>query len=564
MNHIRKKMFTFLLGIFTFFSPIIMYGEDFALSPEEIEQYVAEMEQEYKQMLASFTPEEREQWEKEQEEIEKIISNMDEKELNALIEEMMQQPLAEIDALPQEQKNIPPTPVVSVEQPIKEKPPLDISKYESILELLDDIIKRTDSFLVKVHSIPDMELRIDRWVRVKKITSWPEGKTWNIFTADIEQCMQELARLKEKDPQTGLFKYLDALKKQDLIINSLERLKKILYESEPRIAITSFGLEPISGDSRKALKTLIIEYSALLYGAQFLQSVEKIFAEFEPEAQKRRTAVETARTEAAKPISTVPGTMISGGYPYTPTPGTTYPSYTGGYSYPTQSYTPSTGISGQTYQPPIGQTSQAGQTGSTGGFSTPQSGTPTQPAPGTPTPLVPTVSSPVKNDYDADRLLTAVETGIIELQSIIRSNNAFNEIRTNLTDATKVASASDDFIVRLVPLVEKQINTLISDINALARRVRVLPGDTQNYYIAKFKSLVDSNSELIQKLSTSLDEIQAYWSSIPTEKQLAYFKTTTIPMESVQQVAQSTLFTLRDGVNKLLKMIPQFPTEFSI
>lgn len=563
MNRIRIKMFSLFLGINAIFSPLIV-SEDLGLSPEEIEQYVAEMEQEYNQMLASFTPEERAQWEKEQEEIERIIGNMDEKELNALVEEMMKQPWPEIEAPLPEQKNVTPSPVEFVE-PKKEPSPLDLSKYESLIELLEDIIKRTDSLLVKVASIPDMKLRIDRWIRVKGIASWPEEKTWDLFVTDIEQCMQQLSRLKEKDNKTGLFKYLDALKNQKTIIETLEKLKKALHDYEPRIIITSFGLEPISSNSRKSLKSLITEFSSILYTQKTSEEINKIFAEFEPEAQKRRMAVDSARAEAAKSVESTQSGFVVGGQPNTGyNTGTTYSTgFTGG-----QTYYPNSYPSGQTTYPySSGQSYNPTSSQPSGQLNNPPAGTNpvgTNPIAGQPDQTKTEISNmptdAAKKDADADRLFGITETGFIELQSLIQSNSAFNEIKNNLTDPTRIISETDDFVIRLVPLVEKQINTVVSDINAFARRVRVLPGDTQSYYTELFKTMADKNSNLIKKLEIDLNEIQSYWTTIPQEKQKTYFKTTTLPVEPIKST-ESTLLTLKEAVNKLMKILPSFPKE---
>lgn len=581
MNYKRFVMFSYIFLTIAGNQPTVK-AENYQPSPEEIaayqqelEAYVSTLQNQFDSWIATLPPEEQQKILEEQRMIDELISNMDEKEFNDLLEEILKEE-SFLNSVPAEKpvEAVQEEPTVEIKKEVL--PTLDLSQYDSIVAVIDFIIKKTDSFLVKVNSIPDIALRVDRWINVKSITTWPTGKLWPQFIGEIEKFCQQLNRLKDRDPQTKAYKYLDALKNNKTVLNSLDELSKVLIENESVITIATFGLEPISKQSRKALKTIIIQYSDFLYKNKSAEELDTIFAQFDPEAEKRRKAAEASRTQAAQPISVPTQPGVVAGQPMTP--GQYIPPYSQPYSTPyTQPYTPPSYT-----QPYIGGQPTTTQPYQNPNPSMPSTGTPN---PGAPVSTPPSQQNPVAQtppatpaapitDAAADQLLAKVDAQFTAISSLITSNSAFYEVKMNILDATKTVTNSDSFVTQLVPNLSTQITTCLGDIATLASRVKMISPALQKMYTDSLKLSWEKNGVTIRMVLNGLNEITSAqtWNGIPEEKRIAYFKTKDLPvvtmvepgpgMPPVSQetpAAEGTLFAVKQGIEKLINTISNFP-----
>ncbi len=320
LNSLLSTLNTTIFSIFlcaVFFTPPIsamgaMPGLE-NLSPEDmqlLEQTIQEEAQKMEAYVNSLSPQEREEFQKAVQEVETMMSSMNEEELSQFFEqiiaaEMEQAQLQGIQPLPLQQ------PPVTFEQkpvPVVSKVPLT-SAEEKALALLTSLIDTTDKLLVKTDNIPEIQRMFEQWAKKNKIsgaspeTRWPQQKN------NIIELRQHASDLKKTDLKTGKYLFIEAFIKNTSLYSQLETLVKQLETNEPRVVVSNFGIEKLSDSAKLALQTCLSAYGASLQSSK--TDIKKLFDEIGPELAKikeeEKKITEKAQADASKTRQVLPG-----------------------------------------------------------------------------------------------------------------------------------------------------------------------------------------------------------------------------------------------------------------
>lgn len=314
------------------------------------EDDLIKMNQEIEAFRSSMTQEQRDEFDKQVEELSKVMENMSEKELEEFITTVFTNP----DALEQPQPLPAPTPTPVAPPVVKETKPeeplykpstVSAKTIEAAKALLLGTIGQIESFLRKANLIPDLYGQLQPWVPSAVLANKKE-LTWQELKQDIERLISSLKVILATDPATGHYYYLSSLVEHDALYQNLVNLNDALARNEPTIAITAFGLGDLTKESRKATGTLLSSFVQAIYTQQIISEIQKLFSAFEPQAKKVMEQEEAARKRAIEESKRTPmqAPMRSGG--------TLVDDYTSSTGY-TPGLTDSYGYGGSSFVPPI-------------------------------------------------------------------------------------------------------------------------------------------------------------------------------------------------------------------
>jgi hypothetical protein len=295
------------------------------LSPEEMQQLEQELQAAAQQIdayVSSLSPEEQAEFQRAVQEVEQMMNNMSQEELEQFFEqiiaaEMEQQQLQQ--GLPPVQPQQAPMTLEHKPAPVVSKVPLT-SAEEKALTLLTSLLDSTDKFLLKTDNIPDMKGRFKRWAENNKITGVSSTTSWEQQKNAINDLRQHVSDLKKTDLKTGKYLFIEAFNKNSALYSQLEQLNKQLETNEPRIIVSTFGIEKLSNEAKNALQTCLNAFGSSLESTK--TDIKKLFDEIGPELVKikeeEKKVTEKAQTEAAKGRQVVPGrtagSVERGGY----------------------------------------------------------------------------------------------------------------------------------------------------------------------------------------------------------------------------------------------------------
>jgi hypothetical protein len=276
--------------------------QDFAKMMQELEQATKEMDT----FVKSLPPEEQAEFNKVVQQVEKKMLDMDpavlEKFLtNQMNPEEMDQFLGgvfegiEPAAAPETKE-----PVVE-EKPKKEKKKKEkpvkkeATKQEQAIELINNLVKTTDSVILKIQAVPELSLKIKRWGKKGVIYDWPKDGSWDKTKAEIESLRQDINKLLDKESGKDKFKYLDAFVENESLYNNVAKLNTTLGEYEPKIKTSGVGIDKITKDTKTAIKRAISGFTESLYRIKLPAELKKVFDTFEPKATKMREKEEESK-----------------------------------------------------------------------------------------------------------------------------------------------------------------------------------------------------------------------------------------------------------------------------
>lgn len=283
------------------------------LSPEEMQQLEQELQAAAQQIDAyvnSLSPEEQAEFQRAVAEVEQMMSSMSEEELGQFFEQIM---AAEMEQAQMQGMQAPmqPQQPVTFEQkpaPVISKIPLTTAE-EKALALLTSLIERTDELLIKTDNIPDMSLRFNKWASQNKLSGTAAATTWEQQKNNIIELRQQVSDLKKTDLKTGKYLFLEAFIKNSALYTQLEQLNTQLQTHEPRIVVSSFGIEKLSDAAKNALQAALSAYGATLQSSK--TDIKKLFEEIGPELAKikeeEKKITEKAQAESAKGRAVTPG-----------------------------------------------------------------------------------------------------------------------------------------------------------------------------------------------------------------------------------------------------------------
>lgn len=531
-----------LLFFFLFHEPIYSQA---GMTPEEIEfmNYFEEAQKDFETTFSTMSPDEQRKIIEMQQALEQRFEQLDEQQLEeefkfilTASDEELQKYIA--DVLPNTPSNLKseePKPVELVKEPDVEEKPIskeELLKYDKVNEMLDFIVKKIELFLVKVYSIPDIEVRVAGWVQNQKkgIIGWPDNLSWNRFSIDIEGFSRQLILLQDRDPKTKSFKYLDGLLERQDVIEKLTSILQLLKVADPQLIEASFGVNKLTPETKNAIKGAINGLLNILYGTTISADLSAIIAKFDPEAEKRRKEEQDARLLAEGATPPAPGVTVVAPSPIAaPFPAYGQPMWGGQPAYYGSPYGGGYGATPLYPQAPGASPAMAPSLPATPTLPTTPPTTPvTTPQPAKKEEASQKSPVDLKNS-DVERMVGRIDSELNEIKTYIANNSEFTNLRSNLTDASKQLLNTDEFIVLKVPYLNKRLETTMSDISALARKVRVLGPEGQKYYINEFKTMTNEYVPSIKTLATDIHAVGSYWYDIQRDKRIAYFKSVDLP-----------------------------------
>lgn len=269
-----------------------------ALTPEGAEIMEAAL-QEFAQAWEKMAPEEREQFFKIYDE----MAQLPPEELSKMVNDQYgvqvfapSEPDAPAAGLPaqelapeltQPERTITPPKAVTPE-----------SKQKEATAMLSSIIERINSFLHKAQIMPEFAGKLRKWTEQGKIKGWHPELKWDRVKKDIESLVQTLEKINEKDKKAKTFKFLNDLIENETVYSNLSALNSALKLQEPAIYIEELGLEPMSKESRKAMRTVIGTLLEALYTLAIPADLSSVIEKYEPIAKKSREQEEAATKKA--------------------------------------------------------------------------------------------------------------------------------------------------------------------------------------------------------------------------------------------------------------------------
>lgn len=196
------------------------------------------------------------------------------------------------------------------------KPSVTLStKEEQAIEMISTLISETDSFMVKVGTIPELPGHIKRWTKKGKISWAPATQQWSDLKEGIEKFIVRLNALLEQDPKSSAYYHIAELVKNETLYNNLRKVATVVSAQEPLVKVTS-PLHKISKESRTAIQKLINQYIEALYTLKLPEEFATLIKKFDPKALAAREAEEKAAKAAelaAKREQVAPGRPIVAG-----------------------------------------------------------------------------------------------------------------------------------------------------------------------------------------------------------------------------------------------------------
>lgn len=248
----------------------------------------------------------------------KRLSEMTEEQLAEEIEKA----LAEVASAqtPQAQPELPPTKIMQedIVRPEPQKlPAVPSGKQQSTLELIDTIINSIDNFLRKAQIMVELPSKIPNWAKEGKMRGWPTTLTWNTFKTQIEELQTKLHKVKDRDPRTNNYKYLDDFIKDESLINNLTKVKDSLIKYEPKIELSSFGIDKMTSEARQATRTVLLSLHEAVSILGIPAALDKIIEKYEPTAKKIKESEESAQKRALEQsrMPRMPGSVSTSGIP---------------------------------------------------------------------------------------------------------------------------------------------------------------------------------------------------------------------------------------------------------
>jgi hypothetical protein len=295
------------------------------LSPQEQKQLEAEMTA-FQEEFNKLSPQEQESFYQSMEEaVQKIEELSQTEEGKALLDKLDKGEISdeELDTLinqlvgEETKEEAPKEPEIEVEEPKPAPKPSVVlsSKEAQAIDMISTLILQTDSFLVKVATIPEFSGNIRQWTK-KGTVSWIGTiQNWPDLKKDIEKMVTLLSELLEQNKKTGAYYHIDEFLKNETLYNNMRKVQTVVAEYEPKVQEAS-PLHKINKSSKNALQKLLNQYIEALYVLKIPEEITALIKKFDPKAHAAREGEEKAIKEAelaAKREPRAPGRPIVAG-----------------------------------------------------------------------------------------------------------------------------------------------------------------------------------------------------------------------------------------------------------
>ena len=185
---------------------------------------------------------------------------------------------------------------VTIAEPAK--PIIPSNKQQQALHLIDSTLISINNFLCKAQMMVELPNKITSWSKTGKLRSWPSTLNWGTLKTQIDGLVAKLTKLKDKDPKSNNYKYLDDFIKDEALQNNLTKVKDSLIKNEPRVELGSFGIDKMTSASRQATRSVLLTLHEAISALAIPIALDKIFEKYEPTAKKIKESEETAQKRA--------------------------------------------------------------------------------------------------------------------------------------------------------------------------------------------------------------------------------------------------------------------------
>ena len=297
MRYIKSLSHIIFLSIALFAGNMVHYvtaqQKPGSFDMQDLEKELLEANRAIEEYVANLSPQEQEEFNRAVDEVSQMFDNMSEEEFSKFLGEMFEEEptaaAAPISAPAPEQK------VEEVVLSSEQK-----KKLETVLTVLNDIIRQSNVFTVQMHSSSETINAIDRWGKKGVIPNWQAGGNWKVLEADITKLVQKIHKVQDQNADTKEYKYIFDLIADESLLNNLIQLQTNLNKSVPRIEVPEFGIEKLNSKTKKTIKEAIGYYAESLYLLNIPKSLDTVFEKHEPKAEKSRQAEEAAEKRAAE------------------------------------------------------------------------------------------------------------------------------------------------------------------------------------------------------------------------------------------------------------------------
>jgi hypothetical protein len=255
---------------------------DFMNSPE-----FSDMMEEFERELAALPPEERAAFDEMMNEFARVIQEMPEEEFNKLLEDInndmqMSDEMGLFDATE--------TVDVSVAPAIDISAPVIHVEIPNEIKVLAELLQTTKTYLAlllsKIQIAPDLPLKIDKWMRNKKITGISDEYTWTQFIEDTEKLIAVISIMLETDAKSNPI-FLFEIHKDESLKSHINELSSIL-SGVPNLEISEFGIKQ-EKEINEQIQHIISEISQLMLQQGLIQKLQLLSQKPPKDAIKQET-----------------------------------------------------------------------------------------------------------------------------------------------------------------------------------------------------------------------------------------------------------------------------------
>ncbi|MCA9769919.1 hypothetical protein KC460_00955 [Candidatus Dependentiae bacterium] len=560
--------------VFVYLFCILLYSFTYtqqpplALTPED-QKMLAELDKEINSFVDNLPPEQQQQFWKDVEELTETMNNMKPDELDNFIQGVFS---GEITELPVKEQPKPEptttplsTPMPTPSEAPKPKPKIvesvELPEIKKAIESIETAIDQIETFLRKTQIIPGIESKVEKWARQEKIRSWQPGKTWSQFKTQIEELVQKLYKVKDRDPETKQYNYIIMLVTNKSLVHNLEHLATATKQHVSQVQAPEFGQTKLTKSARAAIQQVSSTIGEVLFTTQILQELDALFAGFSSVAAQRKSEEQkTQQGTLGKRYSLTPSPAVgSSRTPYYAEGYSQEPSY----SPPARSYPPTS----PTYIPsePSTRRKPTLARSQTDTKSTPSKleakKTGKQPA----TKKPPIKSVTIEKDAVAEGYLDEIINNVEKSIDVIEEYDAtLKNIQKHLVDDKEVKV---DVAMLSLPQGIKAVRKATDKLKALTRRIDRLENETQKkHYRDSFKKAkIRKKIETLETLGSNIKTIKNDWNNIEkkvsADKQYAYMggRGASQATDTIKQTitAPSSIYELQRELEKFVEIIEE-------
>lgn len=556
------------------------FEEEFAnLDPKEQDEFFASLDDAVKKIdELSKTQEGKEM-------LSKLESGaITDEELDSLINQ-----LVEDDPVKKEDE-----PVAQTKEEQKPQAPKQVltSKHEKAIAAINSLIASINSSIVKAATVPEFPSKLKSWIKKKQVLIQP-SKAWNEVKVDLERLVEQLSLLLERDPKTANYYHIDALLKNESLLNNIQKIESAVAQFEPRAEeVPLLGGRRMKNASKRAYHSLLNEYNEALYILNLTQELKTLFTLFDPVAKTYREAEDKAVKAAGskKPVaySGAPGRYTApvsdsygGGYDdygyddYAPGGYSAQPAYIPSAS--SRRYSPSAVTQAQPGQQRPGQRRQA-QTSGKSGSSKPgetKDGklgeSKDEKSKDEPKIEIPKEMQALQKEIDGS--LKKIQDKFKDAADIISEQKMLQKVDTEFIDESPINTM---VVFETLPDLNKALNMqkgVLGDIHQLHRKIK--PVATRQSVQKKLQRAYDKHKKELNGLLDALSALESKWEvkseKMPEEKRVTYFgmKKAEKPLDDESQkeqpdqskehiISSYSFFDIQKGIKRVKSAIADF------